>query len=347
MTIEEIAQLLDAEIEGDSSSEIHGPAKIELGNEGEIGFYANPKYEKYLYETKCSAILVQRELQLKKKIRPTLLRVDNVYEAIGTLLGRFSPEASQVDGISHLSSIASSAQLLSGVKVGDFSIIGQNVTIGPNTTIYGQVFIGENCTIGPNCIIYPGVKIYHGCNIGANCVIHSNVVIGSDGFGFSKDEHGQYKKIPQAGNVEIKDDVEIGANTVIDRATMGSTVIHSGVKLDNLIQVGHNAQIGQDTVIAAQTGVSGSTQLGSRCMIGGQVGFVGHIQIADGSMIQAQSGVSKTIKEPNKKHYGYPAIGYQNYLKSYAYFKNLPEIIKKIESLEAELDILRNSKNKD
>ncbi len=347
MTVGEIAKLLNAVVEGDQGLEITGPGKIEDGCDGQLCFYANAKYEDHIYSTKCTALLLQTDYILTKPIPQAIIRVPNVYEAIGFLLTKFTSKVDDPIGISTLASIDPTASIGKSSTLGHYSIIGRDTKIGDNTTIHGQVFIANDCTIGNNCLIYPGVKLYHGTKVGDNCIIHSNAVIGSDGFGFSQSTAGVYNKIPQTGIVVIENDVEIGSCTVIDRATMGETIIKKGVKLDNLIQIAHNASIGENTAIAAQTGVSGSTKIGKNCIVGGQVGFVGHIEVADGSMFQAKTGVASSIKKPNNKYYGYPAIGYQDYLKSYIYFKKLPEIVGKIESLEQELDILRSSIKKD
>jgi UDP-3-O-[3-hydroxymyristoyl] glucosamine N-acyltransferase len=254
---------------------------------------------------------------------------------------KFNSNITLSPGISKSASVSSDAIIGQNTFIDDFVIIKPGARIGDNTKIYGQVFIGDNVSIGNNVTLYPGVKVYHNCEIGNNTMIHANVVIGSDGFGFARDEEGKYKKIPQTGNVIIEDNVEIGSNTVIDRASIGSTIIKEGVKLDNLIQIAHNVTVGQNTAIAALTAVAGSSEVGSNCMIGGQVGISGHIQIADGTMIQGQSGVTSSVKGPNAKLYGTPAIEFQSYLKSFAYFKKLPEIVQQIRDIQTSFDIFK------
>lgn len=340
----QIAQLINGSIVGDPEVVIHGPSKIEEAQKGTITFLANPKYKEYLYTTEASIVLVDKTLQTERQVTPTLIQVDNVYLALSTLMELFGSKISIHSGIALTSIVDISAKIGKHTHIDDYVIIKPDVTIGNNTKIYGHVFIGDKVTIGDDVILYPGVKIYHNCKIGNRCVIHANTVIGSDGFGFAKDEDGNYKKIPQTGNVVIEDDVEIGSNTVIDRASIGSTVISQGVKLDNLIQVAHNVHIGNRTAIAAQTGIAGSTTIGEDCIIGGQVGIVGHIQIADGAMIQAQSGIGSSVRSPKSKLYGTPAIEYSNYLKSYAHFRNLPDIVHQLRSLEKKVNELENNK---
>jgi UDP-3-O-[3-hydroxymyristoyl] glucosamine N-acyltransferase len=257
-----------------------------------------------------------------------------VYSSLGLLLNKFNPVNDLDPGISEMAFVNKSAKLDDNVTIGPFSVIRAGVTIGENSIIFPQVFLGQDVRIGKNVIIYPGVKIYHHCKVGDDCVIHANSVIGSDGFGYSQSKEGKFKKIAQIGNVVLEDRVEVGANTVIDRATMGSTIISSGAKLDNLIQIAHNVEIGNDTAIAAQAGVAGSTKIGRNVMVGGQAGFVGHINIADGTQIQAQSGVTTNVENQNARIYGSPAIDYRNYLKSYAIFRHLPELQKRIGQLE-------------
>lgn len=345
ITAAHIADLLEGTIVGDSSAKITGPSKIEEGFEGAISFLSNPKYEHYIYTTKSSAVLVSNDFEPSQKLDCTLIKVENVYDALAKLLQHFNQNEVQKEEISELAFVHKTAKIGTQSSVGHFASIGSETTIGDNCRIGDQVFIGNKVTIGQNCRLYPGVKLYDGCIIGNNCIIHANTVVGSDGFGFAPKEDGTYSKLPQIGNVVIEDDVEIGANTVIDRATMGSTLIEKGVKLDNLIQIAHNVKIGKNTVIAAQTGVAGSTTIGTNSIIGGQVGIVGHLKLANKIMIQAKSGVSSNITEEGKKLYGYPAIDYQKYLKSYAYFKNLDQIVDKIRSLEKEVDKLKQQKN--
>ncbi len=338
-----IAQLVNGIVEGDPHTVIYGPSKIEEGLPGTITFLANPKYKDYIYSTNASVVLVSSDFVPEKQISATLIKVENVYASLAFLMERFNTGMSIKSAIAKTAIVDETVVLGSDVAIDDYVIVKPNVKIGNHTKIFGQVFIGDRVEIGDHVTIYPGVKIYHNCKIGDRCVIHANTVIGSDGFGFAKDENGNYKKIPQTGNVVLENDVEIGSNTVIDRASMGSTIIKEGVKLDNLIQIAHNVSIGKNTAIAAQAGVAGSTSIGQNCLIGGQVGIVGHINIADGAMIQAQSGIASSIKEKDAKLYGYPAIDYQTYLKSYAYFKKLPEIVHQLRLIQSQLDNLKNN----
>lgn len=346
ITAGQIAAIIGGTIVGDPNVLVFRPSKIEEGGEGTITFLANPKYNEYLYTTTASVVLVGNELILDTKVSPTLIKVDNVYLALAILMEKFNAQLSIPKGVSSTTSIHSSVELGDNVSIDDFVVVRAGVKIGANTKIFGQVFIGDNVTIGKDVILYPGVKIYHNCHLGDRCVIHANTVIGSDGFGYAKDDQGNFKKIPQTGNVIIEDDVEIGSNAVIDRASMGSTIIKSKAKLDNLIQIAHNVVIGSNTAIAAQAGIAGSVVIGNDCLIGGQAGIAGHLQIADGTMIQAQSGISSSVKGDNIKLYGTPALDYSNYLKSYAYFKKLPEIVTQLRNLQTELDKLTKSIDK-
>lgn len=332
ITAQELADLLNGKIEGDPDVIIHKASKIEEGEEGSISFLANPKYEAFVYTTAASVLLVSNSFQAKESLSCTLIRVEDVRIAMGFLLNKFGQKESR-SGISPQSSIHPEAQLGESCFVGAFTIIGTGSKIGEHSQIAEQVYIGKNVQIGRGVILYPGVRIYDDCQIGDHCIIHSNTVIGSDGFGFAPNEKGEYQKIPQLGNVIIEDQVEIGANCAIDRGTMGSTYIHRGVKLDNLIQVAHNVEICSNTVIAAQTGIAGSTKIGESCMIGGQVGIVGHLKIANKTSIQAQSGVARSIKKEGTAIYGSPALNYSNYLKAYAIFKKLPELMKDLNPL--------------
>jgi UDP-3-O-[3-hydroxymyristoyl] glucosamine N-acyltransferase len=341
-TAVQIAQWVNGEIVGDPSITIWGPSRIEDATEGTITFLGNKKYTEHIYNTSASIVLVEKTFVSEKSIKPTLIKVDNVYASLAVLMERFNSTISINKGISKLASISPDVFIDLDTYVDDFVIIKPNVKIGKNTKIFGHVFIGDNVDIGENVTLYPGVKVYHNCKIGNNCVIHANSVIGSDGFGFARNDLGAFDKIPQTGNVILEDNVEIGSNSVIDRASIGSTIIKTGAKLDNLIQIAHNVIVGSHTVIAAQTGISGSTQVGNGCMIGGQVGMVGHIKIADGTMIQAQSGVASSVLETGSKMYGTPAIEYRNYLKSYAHFKRLPEINQQICDVQNKLDLLSN-----
>ncbi|MBK8626878.1 MAG: UDP-3-O-(3-hydroxymyristoyl)glucosamine N-acyltransferase [Saprospiraceae bacterium] len=340
ITAQQIAHIVNGSIIGNPEIPITGPSKIEEGTKGTITFLANPKYKDYLYTTEASIVLISSDFIPEDPVLPTLIVVGNVYQALAILMEKFNSGISLLSGIAPTAVVASSAEIGENTSIDDLVIIKPGVKIGTHSKVYGQVFIGDNVTIGNHVTLFPGVKIYHNCVIGDRCIIHANTVIGSDGFGFARDEEGNYKKIPQTGNVVLENDVEVGSNTVIDRASMGSTVIKSGAKLDNLIQIAHNVSIGNHTAIAAQTGVAGSVSIGSSCIIGGQVGIAGHLSIADGTMIQAQSGISSTIKGPNAKLYGSPAIDYQNYLKSYAYFRKFPDIVQQLRHLQSTMDKL-------
>ncbi|MCX7862839.1 MAG: UDP-3-O-(3-hydroxymyristoyl)glucosamine N-acyltransferase [Bacteroidales bacterium] len=342
----QLAQLLNGEIVGDGSVEVSGVAKIEEGKPGCLSFLANLQYEKYIYQTQSSIVLVNKDFEPSKPIKATLIKVDNAYKSFAHLLEICSKELDKHPvGIEYPSFISSNVKVGRNVYIGAFSYISNNVVIGHNTKIYPNVFIGENVTIGDNTIIYSGVRIYKNCIVGNHCIIHSNTVIGSDGFGFASADHSN-KKIPQIGNVVIEDFVEIGANCSIDRATMGSTIIRQQVKLDNLIQVAHNVEIGENTVIASQTGISGSTKIGKNCMIGGQVGIAGHLTIADEVKIAAQSGIGSSITKKGEIIQGSPAFNIKKYQKSYVHFKHLPEIINQLESLAKEVEELKKLTNK-
>jgi UDP-3-O-[3-hydroxymyristoyl] glucosamine N-acyltransferase len=334
-TAAQIALLINGKIEGDANTTVTSFGKIEEATQGQISFLANPKYEEYIYRTQASIIIINDSLELKTSIPSTLIRVPDAYSAFANLLSKYQDMMKQqLTGIQQPSYIAATAKLGEQVFVGAFTYISDNVIIGNNVKLYPGVYLGDNVHIGDNCILYPGVKIYFDCVLQKNITIHAGTVIGGDGFGFAPQTDGSYKKIPQIGNVVIEDFVEIGSNATIDRATMGSTIIKSGAKLDNLIQIAHNVEIGSDSVIAAQAGISGSTKLGNQVMIGGQAGIVGHITIADGSKINAQSGVSKSIKTPNTFVTGSPAYDYTAALRSQALSRNLPDLEKRVKELE-------------
>lgn len=341
VSAKEIADILKGVVVGNPEVRVSSPAKIEEASEGNISFLANPKYEHFAYTTKASILLVSTDFVPTQEITATLVKVDDVYSSLAKLLESFGPQNGVKSGISDLAQIHPEARISEGASIGAFTVVGKGATIGEDCIIYPQVFIGENVLIGDGVTIFPGVRIYRETEIGARSILHSNCVIGSDGFGFSKSDDGSFEKIAQIGKVIIKEDVEIGANTVIDRATMGATIIEKGVKLDNLIQIAHNVEIGEHTAIAAQAGIAGSTKIGKHVMIGGQAGFVGHIKIADKAQVQAQSGVTQSIEQENARLYGSPAIEYVNYLKSYAVFKQLPKLIKKIHNLEKEIERLK------
>jgi UDP-3-O-[3-hydroxymyristoyl] glucosamine N-acyltransferase len=331
----QIAALIQAKLEGDPDVLVNNFGKIEEAEAGQLAFLANPKYEEYLYNTRASIIIINDSQVLKEKINATLLRVPDAYLAFASLLSKYEEMMNlQLTGIQEPSYISKSAVLGENIFIGAFTSIGNNVKMGNHVKIYPQSYIGDDVTIGDHSVIFPGVKIYHGCLIGQHVTIHAGAVIGADGFGFAPQTDGSFKKIPQMGNVVIEDFVEVGSNSTIDRATIGSTLIKKGAKLDNLIQIAHNVEIGSNTVIAAQSGVSGSTKLGKNVMVGGQVGIVGHIQIADGSKINAQSGVTKSLKTPNSAVTGSPAFDYTSALRAQAAARKLPTFEKRILELE-------------
>ena len=333
ISAKKLADMLGGIIEGNGDVLVSKASKIEEAESGSITFLANPKYEEFVYTTEASILLVSKSFAPKENIKPTLVRVDDVYQSVSLLLSQFGNQAKK-SGISEQAIIGKKNTIDPTVYEGHFTVIGNEVNIGAGSQIDSQVSIGDKVKIGKNVRIYPGVRIYKECEVGDNCVLHSNVIVGSDGFGFAPTSDGSYKKIPQIGNVIIEENVEIGANTTIDRATMGSTIIRQGVKLDNLIMVGHNAEIGANTVIAAQTGVAGSTTLGANCVIGGQVGFAGHLKIANGTKIQAQSGLNKSITEEGTSLYGSPALNYRDFLKCYSIFRKLPKLQDRLGNLE-------------
>ena len=331
----QIAGLINGKLEGDPEVLVSNFGKIEEAKPGQLAFLANPKYEDFLYTTQASVILLNDSLQLREKIKATLIRVPDAYLAFAGLLSAYQDMVNQqLTGIQEPSYISKTALLGENIYLGAFAFVGNNVKIGNNVKVYPQVYIGDDVTIGDNTVIFPGVKIYHRCVIGKQVTIHAGSVIGADGFGFAPQADGSFKKVPQMGNVVIEDLVEIGSNATIDRATIGSTLIKSGAKLDNLIQIAHNVEIGSNTVIAAQSGVSGSTKIGKNVMVGGQVGIVGHIQIADGSKINAQSGVTKSLKTPNSAVTGSPAFDYTSSLRAQAAARKLPGYEKRIQDLE-------------
>jgi UDP-3-O-[3-hydroxymyristoyl] glucosamine N-acyltransferase len=336
-----IAGFLKGEIDGDPAVKVNTIAKIEEGHEGALSFLANPKYEHFIYTTDSSVVLVNKDFKPSGKIKATLIRVENSYEAFASLLNLVAQSKPKKSGIHPTAIIESTTKIGADVYIGAYVYIGENCIIGNNCRIYPQVCISDGTIIGDNCLIYPGVKIYHECKIGNGCTIHAGSVIGSDGFGFAPQSESEFMKIPQLGNVILEDNVEVGANVAIDRATMGSTIIRKGVKIDNLVQIGHNVEIGENTVMAGQTGIAGSTKVGKNCMFAGQVGIAGHLKIADGTIIAAQSGIPGNIKEPDSIVQGYPAINQKQFLRSSIIFKKLPELSSKIEALERELELLK------
>lgn len=339
----QIATLVGGKVDGNEQTLVHAIAKIEDGKEGDLCFLANPKYEDYIYTTAASVILVNTDLELQRPIAATLIRVPDAYASFAFILKTYQEITAFKPNweIESPSFIHSEAQVHAEAYVGAFTYIGKKSLIGRGAKIFPGCYLGQNVSLGENVTLYAGVKIYDGCTIGNNVIVHSGTVIGSDGFGFAP-QNGKFVKIPQIGNVVIEDDVEIGANCTIDRATMGSTLIRTGAKLDNLIQVAHNVEIGSHTVIAAQAGISGSTKIGAYCMVGGQAGIVGHIKIADQTKINAQSGVSKEIQEPGKALTGSPAFEYRKALRSQAVYKNLPELAQQIQELQKQLEELKN-----
>ncbi|MBA4321502.1 MAG: UDP-3-O-(3-hydroxymyristoyl)glucosamine N-acyltransferase [Odoribacter sp.] len=336
-----IAGFLKGELEGNPEVKVNTVAKIEEGHEGALSFLANPKYEHYIYTTQSSVVLVNKDFIPSSKINATLIRVQNAYEAFASLLSLVDQSRPKKKGIHPAAIIESTAKVGSDVYIGPYAYIGENCSIGDGSRIYPHVFIGDSSTIGKNCTINPGVKIYHECIIGNGCTIHAGTVIGSDGFGFAPQSDSEFMKIPQIGNVIIEDNVEIGANVAIDRATMGSTIIRKGVKIDNLIQIGHNVEVGENTVMAGQTGIAGSTKIGKNCMFAGQVGIAGHLKIADGVKIGAKAGIPGDIKEENSIVLGSPAFDYRQFQRSSIVFRKLPEMKTKIESLEKEVENLK------
>ena len=329
-TAGQIADQLNGTVVGNRDVDINTLSKIEEGKKGSLTFLANPKYTEFIYSTDASATIVSNDFEPTEKITTTLIKVKDPYSSFTTILELFNDDKSKRSGISDKSDIDKSSTISKSSYVGSYTTIGKNSIVGDNCVIDNQVFIGDNVKIGNNCKIYPGTKILNDTIIGNSCIIHSSCSIGSDGFGFAPNDNGTYKKIPQTGNVVVGNNVEIGSNSTIDRATIGSTIIKDGVKLDNQIQIAHNVEIGENTAIAAQSGIAGSTKIGKNCMIGGQVGIIGHLKIGDNVKIQAQAGVTSDV-ESNARITGTPAISYMNYNKSYIHFKNLPEIVKKID----------------
>ena len=338
-----IAEFLKGEITGDPEIKVNTIAKIEEGHKGALSFLANPKYEHFIYSTESSVVLVNRDFIPSAPVKATLIRVSNAYESFASLMTLVDQSRPKKKGIHPSAVIEKSARIGADAYIGAFVYIGENCVIGNNCRIYPHAYIGDNTKIGDECLIFSGVKIYHECIIGNKCTIHAGSVIGSDGFGFAPQSETEFMKIPQLGNVILEDHVEIGANVAIDRATMGSTIIHRGVKLDNLIQIGHNVEIGENTVMAGQSGIAGSTKIGKNCMFGGQVGISGHLKVADNTKIGAQAGVAGDIREENQIVIGSPAIEHRTFLRSSVIFRKLPELKSKIEYLEQELEFLKRN----
>jgi UDP-3-O-[3-hydroxymyristoyl] glucosamine N-acyltransferase len=332
-TATQIAEILEGDIVGDPNIEVSKLAKIEEGTKGALTFLANPKYTNFIYRTKASVTIVNKEFNPEHKLSTTLIKVDDAYKSFSKLLEHYNQIKMNKVGIEQPSFVSETSIYGEQVYIGAFSYIGDNVTIGNNVKIYPNSYIGDNVTIGNDVVLFAGAKIYSECVIGNNCIINSGAIIGADGFGFTPNEKGEYNKVPQTGNVILESYVDVGAATTIDRATLGSTIIRRGVKLDNQIQIAHNVEIGKNTVIAAQTGIAGSTKIGENCQIGGQVGIVGHLIIGNNVKIQAQSGIGRNVKD-NEVLQGSPALAYSDYNKSYVYFKNLPKIVKTINDIE-------------
>lgn len=343
-TAAQIAQIVDGIIEGDPNASANRPARIEEARDGDFAFLDNLRYEPFAYTTEASILLTHKSFLPSQAVKPTLIRVENVRSALVKLLPLFdSAENNKDHSDESKATIHPSARIGAGTTVGAFTVIEEGAVIGSNCTIYPQVFIGRNVRIGDGTRLYPGVRIHFDCVVGDNCILHANAVIGADGFGFAPEKNGSWTKVPQLGNVVIEDNVEIGACTCVDRASMGSTVVHQGTKLDNLIHIAHNVEVGENSVLAAQVGVAGSTHLGKNLQIGGQVGFAGHITIADGTRIQAQSGLASSVEEPNTALFGSPAIGYKDFIRSHVVFKQLPEMQRKMVELEKKLRALEGA----
>jgi len=336
-TANQIAGILEGEVEGNPDVEVSKLAKIEEGNEGSLTFLSNPKYTSYIYNTQASITIVNKDFVAKGELTTTLIRVEDAYKAFSKLLEYYNQVKMNKTGVESPVFIAESAKFGENIYLGAFSYLGENVVVGDNVKIYPNAYIGDNVTIGNNVMVFAGAKIYSETVIGENCVIHSGAIVGADGFGYSPNEQGEFIKVPQTGNVIIEDNVDVGAGTTIDRATLGSTIIRKGVKLDNQIQIAHNVEIGQNTVIAGQSGIAGSAKIGKNCLIGGQVGIAGHITIGDNVRIQAQSGIGRNVKD-NEVLQGSPALNYGDYNKSYVHFKNLPKITDQLNAIQKKLN---------
>lgn len=336
-TARQIAGILNGTVDGNPDAQVSTVSKIEEGAPGSLSFLANPKYTEYIYTTQASAVIVGKDFQPQQSLSTTLIRVDDAYQSFAKLLEYYNKLNKDKQGREEQSHVSATASIGKNTYIGAFVYVGENAVIGDNTKLYPGTYIGDDVKVGTNTTLFQGVKIYHGCVIGNDCTLHAGVVIGGDGFGFAPNAENNYSKVPQIGNVVIEDRVEIGANTTIDRATLGSTLIRKGVKLDNLIQIAHNVEIGENTVIAAQTGIAGSTKIGKNCMIGGQVGIIGHITIGDKVMIAAQSGIGGNLKDGEIVQ-GSPAFSVGEYKRSYVVFRKLPELNAKIAELEKKLN---------
>ncbi len=336
-TAAQIAGILEGTVDGNPEVEVSKLAKIEEGKKGTLTFLANPKYTSFIYNTEASITIVNNDFKAEQDITTTLIRVEDAYNSFSKLLEYYNKVKLNKTGIEKPNFIAESATYGEHIYIGAFSYLGENVKIGNNVKIYPNVYIGDNVTIGDDCVIFAGAKIYSESVIGNTVYIHSGAIVGADGFGFTPNEQGEYAKVPQTGNVIIEDHVDIGAGTTIDRATLGSTIIRKGVKLDNQIQIAHNVEIGEHTAIAAQTGVAGSTKIGKNCLIGGQVGIAGHITIGNRVRVQAQSGIGRNIKDDEVLQ-GSPSFGYNDWNRSYVHFKNLPKIVQTVNQLEKKIN---------
>lgn len=343
ISVEQLASIVNGTIEGDAKAYIENYSKIEEATDGCLTFLANPKYTHYIYSTKATAVLVRKDFKPEHELTTTLIRVDDPYETLATLLNMVSSQEPAKKGIEQPCYIAEGVEVPEDAYIGAIAYIGSNVKIGKNVKIYPQVYVGDNVTLGDDVILYPGVKVYHGCKIGNRCIVQAGAVIGADGFGFAPKEDGTYEKIAQIGIVILEDDVEIGANTTIDRATMGATIVKKGAKLDNLIQVAHNVEIGENTVMAAQVGVAGSTKIGKNNMVGGQVGFAGHITIGDNNGFGAQSGVPNSVGS-NLKLIGSPAINALDFARNQVYLKRIPQLTQDIKQLKQLVDEIKKEK---
>ena len=335
-TAEMIAGLLGGEVVGNKDATVETVSSIDGGKAGSLAYLTNPKYEPFIYTTEASIVLVDKTFEPKEEVKTTLIKVENVGQCVLNLLEMYNATRPRKTGISKLASIHEGAEVGENAYIGDFTVIESTAKLGNNVQIYPQCYIGDNVTIGEGTKLYPGVKIYEGCRIGKNCILHAGVVIGADGFGFAPKEDGTFAKIPQLGNVIVEDNVELGANTCVDRAKTDSTIVHSGVKLDNLIQVGHNVEIGSNTVMSAQVGIAGTTKIGSNCFVGGQVGFADHIVIGNGCKIGSQSGIDKNVPD-GEIRFGTPALPGIQYHRSFAVFKNLPDLALKVREIEKRL----------
>lgn len=336
-TAQQIAELIGGTLEGNPEVVVRRVIKIDEDETGGLGFLANPKYEQFIYSTGADVVIVHNDFKAEKELKPTIIRVEEPYLAIASLLEMYNKMKLDKSGVSKLAFVDESASIGKDVYIGEYAFVGKNTVLGDGVKVYPNVYIGDFSKIGDRSLIFSGVRLYHDTAIGNDCTLHSGVIVGGDGFGFAPNEQGEFVKVAQTGNVVIEDNVEIGANTTIDRATLGSTIIRNGVKLDNLIQVAHNVEIGENTVIAAQTGISGSTKIGKNCMIGGQVGIVGHIKIGDNVKIQAQAGIPSNVKDGDIIM-GSPAINLRQYMKSYIHFKNLDRIVQRLDNLEKKLE---------